>query len=142
MENVHIDPASERLAGVRESLALLHRALLDAERRDLEVETGRLASTEYLQHLMLDPRFAWLRPMGRMVATLDERRHEATKSGTPLDMETVAALCVQVARLVTLGTTLEAGDRYAAWLQRDPHVVLAHAALAQALRTKPTQMAA
>ena len=71
--------SNARLAAVRDSLAELHRALLDAERRDIERETGRLSPGEYLQMLLHEPRFAWLRPVGRMVATLDGAMHDAVK---------------------------------------------------------------
>ena len=85
--------ANARLAAVRDSLAELHRALLDAERRDIERETGRLSPGEYLQMLLHDPRFAWLRPVGRMVATLDGTMHEARKTGHEIsDEEFEAAL--------------------------------------------------
>jgi hypothetical protein len=125
-----------RLAAVRESLAHLHRALLDAERRDMERETGRLSSGEYLQMLLHDPRFAWLRPVGRMVATLDGTMHEARKTGQEISEEEFQQLCDRVAGVVAIRTQLEGGYRYRDLMQREPDVVLAHAALAQALRDK------
>jgi hypothetical protein len=142
MSNLTISPTAGRLAQVRQSLAELHRALLDAERRELELETGRLASAQYLKFLLEDPRFAWLRPVGRMVATLDERLHQAEKTSTPVSEEDARVLSEQVAKLLTLRVNLESGWRYRDWLQRDPGVVLAHAALAAALRPGPTELAA
>lgn len=137
-----MSPTAGRLGQVRQSLAELHRALLDAERRELELETGRLASAQYLKFLLDDPRFAWLRPVGRMVATLDERLHQAEKTSTPVSEEDARVLSEQVAKLLTLRVNLESGWRYRAWLQRDPGVVLAHAALGAALRPGPTELAA
>jgi hypothetical protein len=142
MSNLTMSPTAGRLAQVRQSLAELHRALLDAERRELELETGRLASAQYLKFLLEDPRFAWLRPVGRMVVTLDERLHLAHKTGTPVPEEDARALSAQVAQLMALRLSLEAGWRYRDWLQRDPGVVLAHAALSAALRPGPTELAA
>jgi len=142
MMNLTFNPTAGRLMLVRQSLAELHRALLDAERRELERETGRLASAQYLKFLLEDPRFLWLRPVGRMVATLDGAMHEAAKSGAALTEDGVRNLCGQVAELIVVRTSLEGGYRYRDWLQRDPDVVLAHAALAAALRPGPTQLAA
>ncbi len=134
--------SNARLATVRDSLAGLHRALLDAERRDIERKTGRLLSGEYLQMLLHDPRFAWLRPVGRMVATLDGAMHDAVKAGSDVPHDDVEQLCDQVAGLIGIRTQLEAGFRYRDLLQRDPDVVLAHGALARSLRPAPAHMAA
>ena len=136
MTSIRYDPANARLAGVRDSLAELHRALLDAERRDIERETGRLSPGQYLQMLLHDSRFAWLRPVGRMVATLDGSMHEARKTGHEISDEEFEDLCNRVAGVVAIRTQLEAGYRYRDLMQRDPGVVLAHAALAQSLRDK------
>jgi hypothetical protein len=135
-------PANVRLTTVRNSLAELHRVLLDAERRDIERETGRLSSGEYLQMLLHDPRFAWLRPVGRMVATLDGSMHEARKAGQEISDEEFQDLCNRVAGVVAIRTQLEAGYRYRDLMQRDPDVVLAHAAVARSLKPPPPRMAA
>ena len=134
--------SNARLATVRDSLAGLHRALLDGERREIERETGRLSPGAYLQLLLHEPRFAWLRPVGRMVATLDSAMHEAVKTGGTVPTEDVERLCDQVANVIGIRTRLEAGYRYRDLLQRDPDVVLAHGALARSLRPGPAQMAA
>jgi hypothetical protein len=134
--------SNARLATVRDSLAGLHRALLDAERRDIERETGRLLSGEYLQMLLHDPRFAWLRPVGRMVATLDGAMHDAVKAGSDVSHDDVEQLCDQVAGVIGIRTQLEAGYRYRDLLQREPEVVLAHAALRRALTDRRSGIAA
>lgn len=134
--------ANARLATVRDSLAGLHRALLDAERRDIERSTGRLSPGEYLQLLLHDPRFGWLRPVGRMVATLDGTMHDAAKAGASVSDEEVERLCGQVAGVIAIRTRLEAGYRYRDLLQREPEVVLAHAALTRSLRAGPEHLAA
>lgn len=131
-----------RLAGVRDALATLHRALLDAERRDLEREVGRIGAGAYLQLLLNEPRFEWLRPFSRMIATIDGAMHEAVKTGAELPVDRVRDLCDQVARVVAVRTMLEAGYRYRDWMQRDPDVVLAHAALVSALKPDRPRLAA
>ena len=136
------DPTNSRLSAVRNSLAELHRALLDAERRDMERETGRLSPGEYLQMLLHEPRFAWLRPVGHMVATLDGTMHEARKAGSAVSTEEVEKLCDQVAGIIAIRTRLESGYRYRDLMQRDPDVVLAHAALVNALKSETSPLAA
>ena len=51
-------------------------------------------------------------------------------------------LCNRVAGLVAIRTQLEAGYRYRDLMQRDPDVVLAHAAVARSLKSPPPRMAA
>ena len=133
---------ADRLPAVRGLLAQLHRSLLDAERRDLEKESGRVSSGEYLGLLLNDPRFQWLRPLGRMVARLDDVIAHAETSGDPITDLEAGLLLDEVGQVVNLRTGLEAGLRYIAWLQREPEVVLAHAALASALKPRPTAWAA
>jgi hypothetical protein len=137
-----LESTADRLPAVRNLLARLHRSLLEAERRDLEKERGRVASAEYLGLLLNDARFAWLRPVGRMVARLDEVIAEAEAGGYPISELEAQILLDDVAQLVTLRTWLEAGPRYHDWLQREPDVVLAHAALSTALRSRPLAWAA
>jgi hypothetical protein len=137
-----LESTADRLPAVRNLLARLHRSLLDAERRELEKERGRVASAEYLGLLLNDARFAWLRPVGRMVARFDEVIAEAEAGGYPISELEAQILLDDVAQLLTLRTWLEAGPRYHDWLQREPDVVLAHAALSTALRTRPQAWAA
>lgn len=136
-----VTPA-ERLATVRDQLAQLHQTLLEAERRDLERERGRIGSTEYLGLLLNDPRFAWLRPIGRMLVRIDEFVEECEADGGGVPALGADLLMEEVRQTVQLRTGLEGGWRYQAWLQRDPAVVLAHAALHQSLRQQPSAWAA
>jgi hypothetical protein len=142
MMTARFDPTNSRLTNVRDSLAELHRALLDAERRDMERETGRLSPGAYLQMLLNDPRFAWLRPVGRMVAALDDTMHESRKAGAAVSNDEVEKLCDQVAGVLAIRTRLEAGFRYRDLMQRDPDVVMAHAAVVNALKPETSPIAA
>jgi hypothetical protein len=142
MMTARFDPTNSRLAAVRDSLAELHRALLEAERRDVERETGRLSPGAYLQMLLGDPRFAWLRPVGRMVATLDDTMQVSRKAGAPVSTDEVERLCDQVAGILAIRTRLESGYRYRDLMQRDPDVVMAHAALVRALKPETSPLAA
>ncbi len=137
-----LETVTDHLAQVRGLLAQLHQTLLEAERRDVERERGRMGSGEYLRLLLHDPRFAWLRPMGRMIARIDAETEEALAHGADLSDAAARGLVEEVRTVVTLRTGLEAGWRYADWLQRDPAVVMAHAALSAALRRRPVAWAA
>lgn len=142
MTPTRLTTAADRLVAVRHLLAQLHQTLLEAERRDLERERGRIPSAEYLGLLLNDPRFAWLRPMGRMVARIDEAVVEFNADGGGMPALAADLLMDEVRQTVGIRTGLEAGWRYTEWLQRDPNVVMAHAALNAALREKPTAWAA
>ena len=142
MVSTELESTADRLPPVRLLLARLHRTLLEAERKDLERERGRIASAEYLGLLLNDSRFAWLRPIGRMVAKLDEVIAEAETTGAAISELHAGLLLDEVGQIVTLRTGLEAGLRYVDWLQREPDVVLAHAALSAALKPRPTAWAA
>jgi hypothetical protein len=133
---------ADRLPAIRGLLAQLHRTLLDAERRELERDEGRVSSGQYLGLLLNDPRFQWLRPLGRMVARLDEVIAEAETGNHPISELEAGLLLDEVSQIVMLRTGLEGGLRYMDWLQREPEVVLAHAALTQALKPRPAAWAA
>jgi hypothetical protein len=63
-----------RLDTVRSDLLRVHRGLLEAERNRYEKQHGRIANNSaFLQLVINDPWFDWLRPMGQMVLMIDER---------------------------------------------------------------------
>lgn len=108
-------------------LLRLHKALLDEERVAYERVHGRIASNgAFLQLVLNDAWFAWLRPLSQAIAKLDE----LSESEDAVSHDTIPAL------LASLGTLLmpsEAGEgfgrQYYNALQRSPDVVLAHASV-------------
>lgn len=64
--------AREQLVDVRWGLLRLHKALIDAERAALERERGPIAGGTFLQMLIEDPRFEWLRPFTALIVQIDE----------------------------------------------------------------------
>ena len=63
-----------RLDAIRNDLLRVHRGLLEAERNRFERQFGRIANNSaFLQLVINDPWFEWLRPMGQMVLLIDER---------------------------------------------------------------------
>jgi hypothetical protein len=62
------------LDGVRGLLLRVHRALLEGERTRYEKVRGRIENNSaFLQLVIADPWFDWLRPMAQLVLLIDER---------------------------------------------------------------------
>jgi hypothetical protein len=58
----------EAISGVHRELLDLHRALVEAERREYERVRGRLPHRKFLEALLNDPELAWLKPLTALVA--------------------------------------------------------------------------
>ena len=103
----------------------LHKVLLDDERVAYERLHGRIASNgAFLQLVLNDAWFAWLRPLSQAIAKLDELSEvdDATSDDiTSLLLESVQRL------LVPMEDGEGFGRHYHDALQRNPDVVLAHA---------------
>ena len=126
----------QQLAPLRESLLQLHKALVDSERVSYEQNLGTIPSpNHFLQLLTNDPWFAWLHPLSQLIVAMDEALD--AKAKTPLTRELAAAL---VKRTHELLAASEAGEdfsrHYFDALQRDPNVVMAHAAAAKWFRPR------
>lgn len=133
-----ISPAPEpaglrpRLTELREALLPLHKALLDSEKVSYEATFGKIASPyQFLKLLTEDPWFAWLSPLTKLIAAIDER----LDAKEPL---TLAAVETLMARARTMLVATEAGEGFSRHfdeaLQRTPDVVFAQAAVAKLLR--------
>ena len=103
----------------------VHKALLDHERVRYERERGRIGGPgEFLQIVINDPWFAWLRPVSELIVRIDE--FSATKGEVdPLEGE---ALLGQARELLV---PVEAGGNefqreYHRAVQESPEVSLAH----------------
>ena len=63
----------DSLLTAQKALLHVHKALLEEERRRYELEHGRVPSAmAFLQLLLNDPWFAWIRPMSGLAAQIDE----------------------------------------------------------------------
>lgn len=107
------------------ALLRLHKALLDDERVAYERVHGRIPSNgAFLQLVLNDAWFAWLRPLSQFIAKLDE----LSESDDVSSHEAIPAL---LASAQTLLIPTEEGEgfsrHYHDALQRNPDVVLAHA---------------
>jgi len=117
--------ARQRLVEVRQTLLVLHKALLDSERTSYEIVHGPIASAAvFLQLLINDNWFAWLRPITTLVVQIDETLAAKKPPATARDFE---RLINDTRALLT--PSREANgfwQRYSGVMQRDPAVTVVH----------------
>lgn len=126
------DEIRQRLRDLRLALLQLHKVLLDDTRATYEMDRGRVGSNANLLQLVInDPWFAWLHSVSELVVRIDE----TMDTGSPASDADATALLEQVERLLTASETGEGFQRrYYDALQRQPAVVLAHAAVRRVLK--------
>lgn len=133
--NLKASPEFRRqLTQLRESLLALHKALVDSERVSYEQNIGTIPSANHFLRLLTDdPWFAWLHPLSQLIVSMDEALD--AKAKTPLIGDAAAALVKRTSELLVASEAGEGFSRhYFDALQRDPNVVLAHAAAARLFR--------
>lgn len=130
-ENEITAETREQLTRVRTVLLRLHKTLLDFERAGYEREHGKIGNSyEFLNLVMQNPWFAWLRQLSELIVEMDELL--AAKE-TPND-ETGVALVRQASILLTPAESgSEFQRKYFAAMQQSPEVVVAHAEFASVL---------
>lgn len=126
------DGMRHKLRDLRARLLQLHKVLLDDARAAYEMDRGRVANNAALLQLVInDPWFAWLHALSELVVRIDQ----TVEPEAPATDADASALLDSVGRLLTAS---EDGDgfarRYFEALQRQPAVVLAHAAVRRALK--------
>jgi len=126
------DRTRHRLGDLRARLLHLHKVLLDDARAMYELDRGRVTSNSSMLQLVIhDPWFAWLHALSELVVRIDQ----AVEFETPATDADAQALVDSVERLLTASENGEGfARRYYEALQRQPAVVLAHAAVRRALR--------
>jgi hypothetical protein len=121
------------LADLRERLVVLHKALIDSERVEYESSFGTIPTpNEFLKLLINDPWFAWLQPVSAMVVSIDELLDEKEEPVTKADLARVKSEAASLLKASEEGQGF--GRSYFESLQREPDVVLAHAALMKLLK--------
>ena len=121
-----MDPATRTtLQTAQRALLHAHKAILEEERRRYELAHGRVASAmAFLQLLLNDPWFAWIRPMSGLAAQMDEALF-----AKPGEFAIPAATLLEEARFLL--SPREGGDelpsRYFQMIQSSPAVATAHA---------------
>lgn len=117
----------DQLNTLRSKLIVLHKALIDSERVEYEKSFGPLETPQqFLKVLINDPWFAWLQPFSRMVVTIDEmlESEEAIPAQEVKDLWSRARALLQVSEVSD-----DSRRSYFEALQREPDVILAHAAV-------------
>ena len=122
---------AEKLRAIRPALLHLHKTLLERERDAYEREHGKIGSSyEYLNLVMHDASFAWLRLLSELIVQIDE-----ALDGRETPSEATANALIQQSRLLL--TPNEGGAefqrKYFTSVQESPEVVLAHAEFAKLL---------
>lgn len=113
---------AEALQGLEVARTLMlkvHRALLEAERIRYEKARGRIENNSaFLQLVINDPWFDWLRPMAQMVLLIDERTSDKK---SPLGRDEARALLDRARALLKADPEGDAFQRlYADALQHSP----------------------
>jgi hypothetical protein len=107
------------------ALLALHKAVLAAERENLERVHGRLSSSAFLQ-IVSDPvRYGWLKPFSELILAFEEAEEERAPA---------EELRERTRDLLLPPQKTPFGRRYLSLMQREPALVLAHAEVAKLLR--------
>lgn len=118
----------EVLKSSRDLLLKLHKVMLDAERERHEAFFGPVSPTEYLNLLLEDPAFAWLRKFSMLIVEIDEMF--AQKDGFPGEM--VTANLQKVRELVEMEEDDEAfRSKYQYVIQASSEAASLHSELKQ-----------
>ena len=126
------DPARQKLAELRQTLLTLHKALLDSERTSYELVHGTIPSPgAFLQLLINDNWFAWLRPVTSLLVQIDETLAAKNPAGTPRQFEQL----IEDTRALLSPSRETNGfwKRYSSAMQRDPGVAVLHQELEKKL---------
>ena len=117
--------ARVRLAELRETLLTLHKALLDSERTAYEIVHGPVSSPgAFLQLVINDNWFSWLRPVTTLLVQIDEALAAKKPPATEQELERY----IRDTRALLSPSRESNGfwKRYSGALQRDPAVALLH----------------
>jgi hypothetical protein len=119
------EPARQRLTELRQLLLTLHKALLDSERTAYEIVHGTIESpAAFLQLLINDNWFAWLRPVTTLLVQIDEA---LAAKNPPRTAEEFERLITDTRALLSPSREVNGfWKRYSGVVQRDPGVAVLH----------------
>ena len=110
----------------------LHAVLLESERAQYDRDIQRIRSSQQFLDLALnDPAFAWLRVLSQLVVLIDETL-DAKEPPSSAEASRLVHKALDLLSPAQPNGTFE--RPYLEALQRDPEVILAHAAALKLLR--------
>ena len=117
-------PRVQELRDVRQSLLRLHKVLLDFEREAYERAHDRIESSyQFLNLVMNDPWFAWLRSLSELIVLMDEM---LAADEPPTEVQAQAVIEQSRELIAPSERGGEFQRKYFKALQESPDVVLAH----------------
>ena len=130
-ENEITEKTRQQLVDVRTVLLRLHKTLLDFERDRYERARGNISNSyEFLNLVMNDPWFAWLRQLSELIVEMDE-----LLAAKEMPRETSGVALIEQARMLLLPS--ESGSefqrKYFVAVQQSPEVLIAHSEFARVL---------
>ena len=130
-ENEITEKTRQQLVSVRTALLGLHKTLLNFEREAYERVEGKISNSyQFLQLVMSDPWFAWLRQLSELIVEMDE----LLAAREPANESTAVALMEQSRILLTPAESgSEFQRKYFLAMQQSPEVVVAHSEFARVL---------
>jgi hypothetical protein len=121
---------SEILRESRNLLLKLHKSLVDHERSTYEAFNGKTSSTDFLNLLLNNPDFEWLRRFSTLIVDIDEMF--AQKDG--FTSEAIDAHLSRMSELLTMdGEDEYFQAKYQMALQNDPDGASLHAEIKKVL---------
>ena len=126
-ENGHetlTDETRQKLKGLSKAFLSLHKILLEKTKAEYEAKNGAInGANQYLQLVIDDPHFAWLRKFSSLIALIDE----ATSLRRPASETDAQALLNEAKILLNFEDGDEDfNDKLQTALQNNPDAVVSH----------------
>ena len=125
-----MDQDRDLLRELSARLLALHKLLLERERQAYEERHGPADANQMLRLLLHGEQFAWLRPLSKLVAQMDD----LVDSREPVSKEDAERTYGEAFRLLGSGDSGVFQDKYRDALQASPDVVMVHASIRAVLR--------
>lgn len=126
-ENGHenlTDETRQKLKDLSKAFLYLHKTLLDGAKAEYEAKNGKIAgANQYLQLVIDDEHFAWLRKISTLISLIDEAtsiRHSASES------EAKSLLDESLILLNFHDEDETFNDKFQTALQKNPSAVIHH----------------
>lgn len=121
---------SEKLRSARDVLLALHKTLVDRERSRYEAANGPVTSGEFLNLLIDDPTFQWLRKFSTLIVDIDEMF--AQRDGFSAD-EVNSHLTKMRGLIEVEGQDEDFATKYQSAIQNDLTIAAKHGEIKQVL---------